>query len=324
MIRDVPAPTADELAAAREVIARYLRPTPTYPIDLRGRSVYAKLETFQIYGAFKVRGALAAVAAAHRVDPTGAVITSSAGNHGLGIAFAATTLGVPATVVVPANASPLKVAKLRTFDIELIEWGSSYDDAQAKAFELAAARGIHYISPFNDTHVVAGQATLFDEFYEAAPDMTHVIVPVGGGGLIAGALLARSSSGRDDLRITGVQPEHSAAMYHVLRGMAMDQVSHRATIADGLAGGGDEGALTNELIATHSVDLILVPESLIREGVREAADHNGLVIEGSAATAYAAITNQLIPEVPGPLGFVACGRNIAPELFRELLLESTH
>jgi len=324
MIRDVPEPTADDLAAAREVIGRYLRPTPTYPIDIRGRSVYAKLEVFQIYGAFKVRGALAAVAAAHRDDPRGAVITSSAGNHGLGIAFAATTLGVPATVVVPANASPLKVKKLRAFAIELIEWGSSYDDAQDKAFELAAERGSHYISPFNDTHVIAGQATLFDEFYAAAPDMTHVIVPVGGGGLISGALVARASAGRDELHITGVQPEHSAAMYHVLRGTAMNAVSHRPTIADGLAGGGDEGALTNDLIARHAVELVLVPEPLIREGVREAADHNGLVIEGSAATAYAAIANQLIDEVPGPLGFVACGRNISPELLRELLLESSH
>jgi threonine dehydratase len=324
MNQQVSAPTAADLVAAREIIARYLRPTPTYPIDLRGRSVYAKLELFQIYGAFKVRGALAAVAAAHREDPSGAVITSSAGNHGLGIAFAATTLGVPATVVVPANASPLKVKKLRGFDIELIEWGSSYDDAQTKALELAAARGIHYISPFNDTHVVAGQSTLFDEFFAAAPDMTHVIVPVGGGGLISGAIVSREAAGRSDLRITGVQPEHSAAMYHVLRGVAMNEVRHRPTIADGLAGGGDEDAVTNELIATNNVDLVLVPEALIREGVREAADHNGLIMEGSAATAYAAITNQLITDVPGPLGFVACGRNIAPELVRELLLESLH
>ena len=322
MLRQVLPPTSDDLQAAREVVSRYLRLTPTVTLSVRGRPVYAKLESLQVTGSFKVRGGLAAVHAAHRDDPSGAVITSSAGNHGLGVAYASTLLGVRATVVVPANASAIKVHKLQTFDIELVQHGSSYDEAQAHALSLAEERGLHYISPFNDTNVVAGQATMFDEMLAQAPGLEHVIVPVGGGGLISGVLYSRSANQREDIRVTGVQPEHSAAMYHVLQGTAMDQVQHRHTIADGLAGGGDEGAMTNDTIAANDVPLVLVPEALIREGVREVAFTNGLVIEGSGATAYSAIAHHLVDDESSTIGFIACGRNIAHELFRELLQES--
>ncbi len=321
MMRHVVAPNATELEAATRVIEEFLEPTPTVTLRLRGRAVSTKLESLQITGSFKIRGALAAIDAARRDDPHGAVITSSAGNHGLGIAHASGLLHVPATVVVPANASAAKVKKLRGYDVELIQHGTSYDDAQAHALELAATRSIRYISPFNDTNVIAGQATVFVEMLGQAPEIEHVVVPVGGGGLMSGVLLAREAAGRGDLRVTGVQPEASAAMYHVLRGTPMGEVRHRATIADGLAGGGDEGALTNELIAAHGVPLVLVDEHLIRQGVREAAEANGLVLEGSAATPYAAIVRGLVDDPDSRIGFIASGRNIAHGLFLELLSE---
>jgi threonine dehydratase len=323
MIRHVSAPTSEQLEAARRVVADHLVPTPTVTISLRGRVVLAKLECLQPTGSFKVRGALSAVDASRRDDPRGAVITSSAGNHGLGIAHACSLLGVPATVVVPKNASMAKVMKLRQYDIELIQFGSSYDEAQAHALELADLRSIRYISPFNDTNVIAGQSTVLDEMLLQVPELEHLVVPVGGGGLLSGILLAREESGRGDLRITGVQPTESAALYHVLRGATMDQIVHRPTIADGLAGGGDDGAITNELIAKSGVPLRLVPEMEIRRAVREVAENNGLVFEGSAAAAYAAITNNLVDDVTSRIGFIASGRNISHELFVELLNEST-
>lgn len=322
MMSHVVAPSIDDLEAAAQVIADHLDVTPTVTMRLRGRPVLAKLESLQLTGSFKIRGALAAVSAAHRDDPHGAVITSSAGNHGLGIAHAAGILHVPATVVVPANASAAKVRKLRNYDIELIQFGSSYDDAQAHAMELAAERAIHYISPFNDTQVIAGQATVFTEMLAQAPEIEHVVVPVGGGGLISGVLMARAALGREEVRVTGVQPEASAAMYHVLNGTAMSAVQHRATIADGLAGGGDEGALTNDLIRDFGVPLVLVEERYIRQGVREAAELNGLVFEGSAATPYAAILRHLVDDPSSRIGFIATGRNIAHGLLVDLLNES--
>ncbi len=320
MIRSIQPPTSAQLEAARQVISDHLAPTPTVAIDVRGRAVYAKLESLQVTGSFKIRGALAAIAAAHRADPSGAVITSSAGNHGLGIAHASQLLGVRATVVVPANASAAKVRKLGRYDIELIQHGVSYDEAQAHALALAEVRSLHYISPFNDPDVVAGQATVFEEMTRQAPDLEHLVVPVGGGGLISGILISRDQQGRGDVVVSGVQPEESAAMYHVLRGMAMADVVHHPTIADGLAGGGDEGSITNEIIATHGVELVLVPEVEIRGAVREAAETNGLILEGSATTPYAAIATGLVAVGEARVGFIASGRNIAHELLSELLV----
>ena len=321
VIRHVLAPSEEQLETARQVISDHLEPTPTVTLSVRGRPVLAKLESLQSTGSFKVRGALAAVAAAHRDDPTGAVITSSAGNHGLGVAYAATTLGVRATVVVPENASAAKVKKLRSFDIELIQHGHSYDEVQTLSKELASERSIHYISPFNDADVIAGQATIFDEMLSQAPHIEHVVVSVGGGGMVSGVLMSRAHHGRVDVRVTGVQPKQSAAMYHVLRGVAMSDVVHRPTIADGLAGGGDEDSITNELIRRNDVPLVLVPESAIRSAVREAAETNGLVMEGSAAASYAAISNNIVADEVSRIGFIVSGRNISHELLVELLQE---
>jgi threonine dehydratase len=323
MIRSVFPPTTEQLEAARRVVADYLVATPTVTIYLRDRPVLAKLESLQITGAFKIRGALSAVDAARRDDATGAVITSSAGNHGLGIAHASSLLGVRATVVVPANASAAKVKKLRRYDIELIQFGSSYDDAQRHALELATQRSIRYISPFNDTNVIAGQSTVFDEMLLQAPELEHVVVPVGGGGLIAGVLVSREDHGRGDLAVTGVQPVQSSALYHVLRGVPMDEVVHHPTIADGLAGGGDEGSVTNDLIARHEIPIVLVEEADIRRAVREVAETNGLVLEGSAAVPYAAITGGLVNDISSRIGFIASGRNISHELLIELLTQPT-
>jgi threonine dehydratase len=321
MVRHVLPPTNEQLEHAREIVARYLTPTPTVTISVRGRAVFAKLESLQVTGSFKIRGALAAIDAAHRDDPSGAIVTASAGNHGLGIAHAATLLKVRATVVVPENASVAKVKKLSTYDIELIQFGSSYDDAQAHALELADSRSIRFISPFNDSDVVAGQSTVFDEMLAQAPSLEHIVVPVGGGGLMSGTLLSLEAHGRSDIHVSGVQPEESAALYHVLRGMSMSDVVHRATIADGLAGGGDEGAITNELIAKAGVELILVPEVEIRRAVREVAETSGLVIEGSAAASFAAIAANRIDDTTSQIGFISSGRNISHELFVELMRE---
>lgn len=314
-------PTNDQLQHAREIVSKYLVPTPTVTIHINERPVFVKLESLQVTGSFKVRGALAAVDAAHRQNPHGEVITASAGNHGLGVAHAAKLLGVRATVVVPENASAAKVKKLATYDIELIQFGSSYDDAQAHAISLAEQRSVRFVSPFNDSDVIAGQSTVFDEMLAQAPTIEHVVVSVGGGGLISGTLVSREGHDRSDIRVTGAQAQESAALYHVLRGMRMSDVVHRPTIADGLAGGGDDGAITNEIVEKSGVELVLVPEIEIRRAVREVAESNGLVIEGSAATSYAAIAAGLIGDDASRVGFIASGRNIAHELLIELLQE---
>ena len=280
------------------------------------------MDSLQPVGSFKIRGALAAIADSLRQDPHGAVIASSAGNHGLGIAHAATLLGATATVVVPGNASAAKVAKLKTYDITLIQYGDTYDEAQEHAHELADAHSLHFLSPFNDPNVVAGQATCFDELLAQVPDIEEVVVPIGGGGLMAGCLVSRTANLRHDVKITGVQAENWAAMYHYLNGVAPDDIPHANTIADGLAGGVVEGAVTNALIEENKIDITLVPEASVRRGVAEALRDNGILLEGSSSVGYAALAEHLIDTADRRVAFIASGRNIADALLREILAET--
>src|SRR5438477_11516988 len=144
-MRTVRAPTVDDVLAAREVIAGHLRTTPVVRSRPLGLDVFLKLETLQPTGSFKVRGGLVALAHVHDRP----IVTASAGNHGLGVAYAATEYGADATIVIPTNASAPKRAALDAFAVELVEKGTSYDEAEAYALQLSA-KGAHFVSPYND------------------------------------------------------------------------------------------------------------------------------------------------------------------------------
>src|SRR6266545_2798895 len=191
-IRAVAEPTEADLERARVVVAAHLRPTPVVELELpdgRG-TVLAKLECLQPTGSFKVRGALAALAAGGQGGQGGArVVTASAGNHGLGVVLAARRLGVPATVVVPTTASPAKLAALRRLGARLVEHGGGYEQAERHALRLAAEGGAAFLSAYNDPQVIAGQATWAYELPGQVERETTLVVPVGGGGLLAGTVL---------------------------------------------------------------------------------------------------------------------------------------
>src|SRR6185503_17465411 len=175
--RTVAAPDAADLDAAARVVADRLAPTPLVPSPALGERVWLKVETQQPTGSFKVRGALAALTQAGG----GPVVTASAGNAGLGVAWAASALGVPATIVVPESASPAKVAALRALPVELVMHGAGYDEAEAHALSLPGT----YVSAYNDTHVVAGAATIGRELEDLDVPLT-VVCGIGGGGLASG------------------------------------------------------------------------------------------------------------------------------------------
>ena len=168
--RLVAEPSADDVLRAMDLIASHLVPTPAITSPLLGDRVFLKLETFQPTGSFKVRGALVAVANAIADDPDRSVVTASAGNHELGVAYAARVLGAKATIVVPENASAAKQAALERFDVELVRHGKSFDAAERHALTLSES-GARYISPYNDPHVIAGQATTALELFEQVPDL---------------------------------------------------------------------------------------------------------------------------------------------------------
>jgi threonine dehydratase len=301
-------PASAELHAAAELVAKHLDPTPLLEVCLDGRRIFLKLETDQPTGSFKVRGALAAVSG---LEPGEPLVACSAGNHGLGIAWASGLLGARATVVVPETASAAKVEKLRRHDVELVLEGASYDEAEAAALELAAERGARYVSPYNDAEVIAGQATLGVELAAQRPGLEEVVVAVGGGGLAAGCALGL----RAGTRLRGAQVAQNAAFAALARGQSHGPLL--PTIADGIAGGLEERSVPLDILAGADFELRLVSEAQVHEALRLASSRFGIRIEGSAAAALAAALAE--PTPADELCVVLSGANITDELFEAVL-----
>lgn len=315
-MRDVRLPDTDDLRAAAEVVGRHLAPTPVVPVPLLGEGMLAKLEGFQPTGSFKVRGALAAVSAAVRRCPGAPLVAASAGNHGLGVAFAADALGARATVVVAETASVAKVRALERFPVTLVRHGATYDEAEAHALRLAEEQDGCYVSPYNDPDVIAGQATVATELLAQVPNVATVVVPVGGGGLVSGVSLATQGTG---IRVVGVEPEASAAMSASLAVGHPVHVPTGETIADGLAGGIEEGSVTVAICRARGVAMCTVGEVHLRAAVRFLAFEVGVVAEGAGAAAVAAVQAGEVEPAAGPIVVLVTGRNVAPPLLASIL-----
>jgi threonine dehydratase len=319
--REVCRPTAAQFEAARIAVAAHLHPTPVVPLATSLGTLWCKLETLQPTGSFKVRGAVAALSAALKRDPNVQVVTSSAGNHALGIAYASNLLSVPATVVLARSASEVKVAKLKGFDVELVQHGESFSEAQAFGLRLAEERGATFVSPYNDPDVVAGQGTMALELLDELPDLARLLVPVGGGGLLSGIGLTLQSHA-STVTLLGLQPAHYASMVASLRaGHAVD-IDALDTIADGLAGSIEEGSITIGILQDLGIEVVTLDEAQIRAAVRTAAVEFGLVFEGSAAIALAAAELGMVSFDDGPVAMLATGRNITPSLLAKLIEET--
>jgi threonine dehydratase len=317
-MRDVTVPQKAHFDAAWEVVRRHLPVTPVVAAPQLGERVSLKIETVQPTGSFKVRGGLAAVAATLATDPGRAVVGSSAGNHGLGLAYAAAQLKAEVTVVVPRRASAAKVSALQQFDVRLVQHGEGYSEAEALALELMEREGSRYVSPYNDPDVIAGQGTIARELLEQVPNLGTVVVPVGGGGLIAGVTLGLAGTG---VNVIGVESVASPSMSSAIAAGGIISITVEPTLADGLAGNLEEGAITIDVLLEHHVNVVTVTESDIRSAMNYAAQQMGLVLEGAGAVGVAAIRGGLIPVHPDGRETVVLltGRNIAPSLLEEVL-----
>ena len=317
-VRDVELPGPAHREAAWLVARRFLAVTPVVDTPQLGPSVSVKLETLQPTGSFKVRGGLAAVSATLEQDPGRAVVASSAGNHGLGLAFAASKLGATVTVVVPTGASAAKVSALQQFDVRLVLHGEGYREAETHALELAADEGSRYVSPYNDPDVIAGQATLARELVEQVPDLGTVVVPCGGGGLLAGVTIGLEGTG---VRVIGVESEASPSMSTALAAGGIVPIEVEPTVADGLAGNLEPGAVTVGVALSHGVNVLTVSEADIRSAMAFSASKMGLVLEGAGAVGVAALRAGVVtPDADGKQTVVLLtGRNVAPKLLSEVL-----
>jgi threonine dehydratase len=316
-VRTVEVPGPAHLETAWKAVRNHLPVTPVVASPQLGEGVVVKVETVQPTGSFKVRGGLAAVAATLDRDPGRAVVAASAGNHGLGVAYAASKLGAQVTVVVPTGASAAKVSALRQFDVRLVLHGEGYREAETHALDLAERDGSRYVSPYNDPDVIAGQSTLARELLEQVPGLGTVVVPCGGGGLLSGVILGLAGSG---VHIVGVESEASPSMSAAVAAGGIVPINVEPTVADGLAGNLEPGAVTVDIALRHHVQILTVSESDIRSAMAFSAHKMGLVLEGAGAVGVAALRAGVVTPHEGRATVVILtGRNVAPKLLSEVL-----
>jgi threonine dehydratase len=321
--------TPADVAAAHARLRGQVRRTPLERAPalarLLGGEVWLKCECFQEMGSFKLRGALNALLTLDERTRAHGVVTASAGNHGLGVAEAAARLGVRATVVVPANASAAKLHALRGYagrGVELLPQGASYDEAEAHARALAASTGRHYVSPYNDPAVIAGNGTVALEALEDAPGATVFVAPVGGAGLISGCGVWAHHA-LPGVRVLAVQSEASAALHASLAAGKLVEAPVHPSLADGLAGNIEADSITWPLAQRVVERVVLVTEAAIADAVRWLLREHHLLVEGSAATVVAAVLAGRLPDLGGAGAMLTLtGRNIAYATVQQLLRDA--
>ena len=308
--------TINDIHEARERIAGVAHRTPLersrwLSSELESE-VLLKLECFQVTGSFKLRGAMAKLSRLTEDEKARGVLTVSAGNHGLGLAHCAEALSINATIVVPRSASRAKVEAIRRYPVTLVERGANYDEAEAAAREMERETGATFVSPYNDAEVIAGQGTVALEILEDAPSVSAIVVPVGGGGLLAGVSVAVKAN-YPHIEIYGAEPQASPTMSEALRAGRVIEIKEEETIADGLAGNIEPGSITFPLIE-HLVDgMILVSEDSIRDAIKRVAREDHVMIEGAAAVSIAALSDARLKGQR--VAAIVTGRNISLDLF---------
>lgn len=311
-----------DIIQAHNRIQPHIRNTPlVYSPALSERSgagVWLKLENRQFTGSFKIRGAVHKLMSLGDENLYQSVVTASAGNHGLGVAFAAQTLGLTnVTIFVPETAPQAKVTKLARFPITLTQTGQTYEDAHQAAEQFAIQTGAIYISAYDDPDVITGAGTVGLEVITELPEVDTVIVPVGGGGLIAGTAVAVKGI-NPGCRLIGVQPEASpAAKLSFEQNQPIDPYDHDPTIADGLAGG--FGAYPFRIARTLIDDIWLFGEDALRQAVFTLIDQEQLVVEASGAIAITPLLDDTHDLEGQTVVCVLTGANIDSRLLADIL-----
>jgi len=276
--------------------------------ELTRTRCFVKLENLQMTGSFKERGAANLLLQLSASERANGVVTASAGNHGLAVAFHGARLGIPVTIVMPEWAPLIKVTLARRHGAHVMLEGATFDDAYARARAIADEQGTVFVHPFNDVRVIAGQATLGLELIEQQPDLDAVIVAVGGGGLAAGVALAVKSR-RAEARVIGVEASALPAMVRALEAGHPVTLPPAPTIADGIAVR-QVGDLTLDLVRKHVDDVVTVSEEELANAVLLLLEIEKTVVEGAGAAPLAALVNRPLGLAGANVVLVLSGGNI--------------
>jgi len=315
---------AAAVRAAAQRLAGHVERTPTVPSPWLSRAtggeVRQKLENVQRTGSFKVRGATNALLAMSGEQARLGVVAASSGNHGLGLAAAARTVGVPATVFVPSTTPVSKQEAIAELGAEVAVHGDDCVRTELHARQVALASGRSYVSPYNDAAVIAGQGTVGLELFEQWPEVEVVYVAVGGGGLIGG-VGAWLKSVRPGIEIVGCSPLASPALVECLRAGRILDVPCRETLSDSTAGGVEPGSITFPLCQQVVDRFVEVDEPAIARALLGSLEHQHLLVEGAAAVAIAGCLGD--ERLAGRrAAVIVCGGNLPLPTLRRLLCGS--
>ena len=304
---------ADVEAAARLLEGQVVR-TPClasqHLSELAGCRLMLKFENLQHCSSFKDRGACVKLASLAEAERARGVIAMSAGNHAQGVAYHAARLGIPATIVMPRLTPFVKLEQTARFGAKVVLEGDSVEDASVFARQIAAERDLTFVHPYDDPLIMAGQGTLGLEMLAAAPDLDVLVLPIGGGGLIAGVAVAAKAI-KPEIEIIGVQTAACPSMYRMRAGLPTAPA--RPTIAEGIAVKAP-GKLTFPIVQALVKDILLVEEEALEEAILALLEVEKTVVEGAGAAGLAAVMSHRARFAGRRVGLVLCGGNIDPRL----------
>lgn len=309
---------ADIHAAAIRIAPR-IRRTPLLHADSLseavGREVWLKLETLQRTRAFKRRGACNALLSLRERGDVPPIVTASAGNHAAALASVARELDIALTIYVPHTAPRAKLDRLRGGRVTIVADCTDYDEAEARAVAAGRSGEGLFISAYNHPDVIAGAGTIGLEVLEDLPSAGAIVVPTGGGGLLAGVAIA--ADGR--IPVVGAELAVNPAFTEALAAGHTTTIAPGESLADGLVGNLERDAWTFTLVRERGVPVLLVPEPFVGEGIRALFAHERLVAEGAGAVAVGALLDGTLDALPDPLVLLVTGANIDPQTFTRVV-----
>ncbi len=302
----------EDVRAARERIKDYVRRTPLIevkPIKQAASAngqLWLKLESMQITGSFKARGAVSKLFSLPPEQVARGIVTASGGNHGLGVAYAGWLAKVPATIYLPHNTPPVKARKLESWGAKVIFEGAVWDDANRAALAAAERENLTYFHPFADEAVIAGQGTISLEIFEDVPEIDTLLVAIGGGGLISGVSLAAKAI-NPKIRVIGIEPIGAPTLYQSLQAGKLIELPEIRTAANTLAPR-QSADLNLEIIRQNVTEIVLVSDEEMYEAARWLWFEMGIAAELSGAAALAALlSGKIVPDQDEKVCALVCG-----------------
>ena len=312
--------TLADIEAARRVIAGHVLRTPMLPAPrlsaLTGAEVFVKYENLQVTNSFKERGARTKLASLSAAERARGVIAMSAGNHAQAVAYHAADLGIAATIVMPVMTPFVKVAVTKAYGAEVLLDGETISEAQARAEAEARKRGLIWVHPYDDPHVIAGQGTIALEMLEEVPGLDVLVIPIGGGGLISGIATAAKAI-TPAIDIVGVESALYPSFWNAIRGE--QRPLGGATLAEGIAVK-NVGALTLPIVRALVSGIVLVDEVHIERAVNAYLTLQKAMAEGAGAAGLAAMLAEPARFAGKRVGLVLCGGNIDPRILASIMV----